>query len=108
MLAAVFTSRPPGHAEPWPLRSILDLGVLPSAVPCARYYATYILSEWSHLVRLTDDAQLIVSELVTNAVCHGLGPVSMRLRANSESLLIEVSDSLPTPPEPRSHAVDAE
>jgi anti-sigma regulatory factor (Ser/Thr protein kinase) len=107
MLATVPVS-PPGHAGPWPLISTLDLGALPSAVPCARHYATYVLAEWSHLARLTADAQLIVSELVSNAVCHALGPVTMRLRANSDSLLIEVQDELPAFPEPHSHAVDAE
>ena len=108
MLTALSQLSPCWRSEPWPLMSTLDLGVLPSAVPCARHYVAYMLSEWSHLGRLAHDAQLIVSELVTNAVCHGHGPVAMRLRANSESLLIEVQDALPAPPEPWPHAVDAE
>lgn len=108
MLAVMPPPRLPGHREPWPLVSTLDLGVLPAAVPCARHYTAYVLSEWSHLARLAEDAQLIVTELVTNAICHGRGPVTVRLRADSDSLLIEVSDTLPAPPEPYAHAVDAE
>jgi anti-sigma regulatory factor (Ser/Thr protein kinase) len=93
-------------AGPWPLAATLDLGNLPSAVPCARHYTAYILTEWSHLAHLADDARLIVSELVTNAVRHSRGPVTVRLRADSTSLLIDVWDSLPTPPEPGTLAAD--
>ena len=99
---------PPGHGVPWPLVSALDLGMLPSAVPCARHYTTYILSEWDHLRHLAEDATIIVSELVTNAVNHGGGPVTVCLRASSERLLIEVWDSQSAPPERYPHALDAE
>ena len=30
----------------WPLRSFLELGALPSAVPCARLHARQVLWEW--------------------------------------------------------------
>jgi hypothetical protein len=48
----------------WPFQSYLELGALPSAVPCARLHARQVLYEW----RLADlaDAELVVSELVTN------------------------------------------
>jgi anti-sigma regulatory factor (Ser/Thr protein kinase) len=100
--------RPPGHQVPWPLVSALDLGMLPSAVPCARHYTAYILSEWDHLSHLAEDAQVIVSELVTNAVCHGRGPVTVCLRASSERLLIEVWDALQAAPAPCPHAIGAD
>src|SRR4249920_695233 len=30
----------------WPLRSYLELGALPTAVPCARLHARHLLWEW--------------------------------------------------------------
>jgi hypothetical protein len=51
----------------WPLRSFLDLGVLPTAVPCARLHTRQLLWEWQ-LTALGDDVELLVSELVTNAI----------------------------------------
>jgi hypothetical protein len=52
---------------PRPLRSYLELGALPTAVPCARLHARHLMWEWG-LMRLTADIELAVSELVTNAV----------------------------------------
>ena len=51
----------------WPLRSFLELGALPSAVPCARLHTRQLLWEWQ-LADLADSAELVVSEIVTNAV----------------------------------------
>ena len=48
-------------------RSSLLLGALPSAVPCARLHARQVLWEWG-ISNLTDSTELLVSELVTNAV----------------------------------------
>ena len=47
--------------------SRLRLGPLPSAVPCARQHAKVILKEWN-LANVADDAEMIVSELATNAL----------------------------------------
>jgi hypothetical protein len=33
-------------AARWPLRSALDLGALPGAVPCARLHARQVVWEW--------------------------------------------------------------
>jgi anti-sigma regulatory factor (Ser/Thr protein kinase) len=51
----------------WPLRTYLELAALPTAVPCARLHAKNVLHEW-HLGSLADTVELLVSELVTNAV----------------------------------------
>ncbi|MER7108361.1 ATP-binding protein [Streptomyces sp. NPDC000229] len=53
-----------------------------------------------HLDALVDDALLIVTELVSNAVRHGAPPVSVRIRRTrdedgQESLLLEVEDTGP-------------
>jgi PAS domain S-box-containing protein len=44
------------------------------------------------------NAELVVSELVANAVLHGWGRVTLRLHDTGEGLRIEVEDSNPTPP----------
>ena len=45
----------------------LELGAFPGAVPCARLHARQMLWEW-RLTGLSDIAELLISELVTNAV----------------------------------------
>jgi hypothetical protein len=51
----------------WPRRSFLELGALSSAVPCARLHTRELLWEWE-LTTLSDSAELLTSEIVTNAV----------------------------------------
>lgn len=48
----------------------------------------------------TDDAALIVSELVTNAVRHATPPVQLRLLASEIALTIAVADGSSRPPRP--------
>ena len=54
-------------ANLWPLRSSLELGALPTAVPCARLHARQLVWDWG-LDGLAETAELLVSELATNAV----------------------------------------
>ena len=44
------------------------------------------------------DAELVVSELIANAIMHGWGSVALRLDLSDEGLRIEVDDSNPRPP----------
>ncbi|AZK97105.1 MULTISPECIES: ATP-binding protein [Streptomyces] len=64
-----------------------------------RRLTTQHLVAWG-LAPLSDDAALLVSELVTNAVRHGVGPVSLCLYAADE-LRIEVVDGSSEAPTPR-------
>ena len=96
----------------WPLRSFLELGALPSAVPCARLHTRQLAWEWQ-LTALSQDAELIVSEIVTNAVhitrADGrTAPVRLWLLAGRARLLILVQDASPLPPVPVSASGDAE
>jgi len=91
--------------EPEPsLRSYLELGALPTAVPCARLHARHVLWEWG-LNGLAPDIELLVSELVTNAVKATAGrdgaAVRLRLSGDSARILIEVWDADPRAPEPK-------
>ncbi len=48
-------------------RSYLELAAAPGAVPRARRHTRHMLAAWK-LGHLADDAELVVSELLTNAV----------------------------------------
>jgi hypothetical protein len=50
----------------WPHLSLLKLAALPTAVPCGRLHTREVLWEWK-LGYLADDAELLTSELLSNA-----------------------------------------
>ncbi|MFE4959843.1 SpoIIE family protein phosphatase [Streptomyces sp. NPDC056653] len=62
-----------------------------TAIPNARHMATRQLTEWG-LEGLQDSTELIVSELVTNAVRHSTDPIGLRL-IHHQALTCEVSDT---------------
>jgi len=102
------TARVP--ADVWPLRSSLELGALPTAVPCARLHARHLVREWG-LADLAATAELLVSELVTNAVKAMAGredqpPVRLRLSGDYARVLIEVWDADPRAPTPEDPDTD--
>ena len=89
----------------WPHCSFLELAGLATAVPCGRLHTKHVLREWQ-LDHLIDDAETLVSELLTNAVKaswspQGAGLIALRLLADRERLLIEVWDQSPADPQPR-------
>ena len=65
--------------------SYLELGALPTAVPCARLHARHLLWEWG-LSALAAETELLTSELVTNAVkaTAGQQQAAIRLRLSSD------------------------
>jgi anti-sigma regulatory factor (Ser/Thr protein kinase) len=91
---------PPGR----PPRAVLDLGAVFTAPSCARAWTRQVLREWQ-LSFLSDTAQLIVSELTTNAVLASrrLDRPFMRviLTLRQGELAISVHDCCPSAPEPR-------
>jgi anti-sigma regulatory factor (Ser/Thr protein kinase) len=94
-------------ARAWPLRSFLELGPYPEAVPCARLHAKAVLWEWGRTL-LAQQVELLVSELVTNAVqaswpMRTLSAVRMWLLSDKEKVLILVWDASPHPPAPSHH-----
>ena len=105
-------SRDNSWIRQWPLRSFLELGAFPGAVPCARLHARQMLWEW-RLTGLSDIAELLISELVTNAVqisCANAQttPVRLWMMANPTRVLILVWDSSPRPPVRMSTSQDDE
>ncbi len=101
-----------GHHRRIPsMASEISLAAVVMATGCARAYVTSIVTAWG-LESLRDDAVLLTSELVTNAVrATGItGPVlpwsdpdvlaliRLRLIVVDDSLIIEVWDREATPP----------
>lgn len=89
-------------AGEWPLRDSIEFGPLPGAVPCARLHTRLMLAEWG-LAGLNERAELIVSELVTNAVAASralawVSPVRLWLLADKTRVLIAVWDANPRLP----------
>jgi hypothetical protein len=65
------------------------------------------------LAHVAEDAELIVSELMTNALNavkppRDCQPITLRLLASRDYLLIQVWDALTAAPAPRPHAIDSE
>jgi anti-sigma regulatory factor (Ser/Thr protein kinase) len=94
------------------LSTALDFAPLPTAVPCARLHTVHVLHEWG-LRALTEDAAMIVSELMTNAldasnILPERPPITLRLLAGEKSLLIEAWDHSPLDLEPGQADADAE
>jgi anti-sigma regulatory factor (Ser/Thr protein kinase) len=90
--------------DEWPLLSHLELGALPGAVACARLHARQVLWEWG-LSAIAENAELLVSELMTNAIqasvsAERIQPVGLWLSSDRSRLLILVQDVSRYPPEP--------
>ncbi|HEY3732880.1 MAG TPA: ATP-binding protein [Streptosporangiaceae bacterium] len=95
------------------LSSTLELAPLPTAIACFRLHAVAVLKEWGLPRALIDDAQMLVSELMTNAadssaVLPERPPIALRLLATQKSLVIEAWDQSPLDAEPREAGADDE
>jgi anti-sigma regulatory factor (Ser/Thr protein kinase) len=78
---------------------------LPSAVPCTRLHSKQVLWEWG-LASLSDSAEVVVSELVTNAVQATTGrviptPIRLWLSSDHRRVRIAVWDADPRAPQPK-------
>jgi hypothetical protein len=70
---------------------------LPDAVMHARRFTARTLRSWG-VSEEKDAIQLVVSELVTNAVVHTMGDVRLDLTLAGDRLRVAVTDSLPRTP----------
>src|SRR5450755_310899 len=104
----------------WPRRTALELAALATAVPCARLHARNVVLEWS-LAELAETVELIVSEIVTNAVrasgslgspdrtgASGLPTVRLWLNGSQSQVLVQVWDGNDWQPQQREPGLDAE
>ncbi|TDC61363.1 GAF domain-containing protein [Actinomadura sp. GC306] len=85
IVAVGFDGIPKGDVAAWE-----RLEPLPSTVPWVRTQVAARLADWG-LEPLTDTVELLVSELVTNALVHGAGTIGLRL-IKGRTLLCEVYD----------------
>ena len=112
----------PDRSPQWPLQTRLDLGALPGAVPCARLHARLVLTEWGQ-GQAGDSVELIVSELMTNALRACTDPVAgrpgydlegrqlplgLRLASDRRQVLVEIWDGSMAPPVPGQTSLDGE
>lgn len=106
--------------------SRLRLAALPTAVGCARRFAQHTLQAWllDHVADLGDTVDLVVSELVTNAIQatgsidprpryadlydQRIGVVVLRLYLAEVSIVVEVYDRDPNPPLLREPTLESE
>jgi hypothetical protein len=130
-MSEMAAASPPFHHRPqqrpmtssWALRTHLELGALQGAVPCARLHARHVLWEWD-LCDLDESVELIVSELVTNAVQAsaglssqlpgyehenpGLPAVWLWLASDGQQIMVEVGDGSPRTPVTSTSELDVE
>lgn len=66
----------------------------------ARRFAASVLASW-RCDALVESAQLLISELVVNAVLHAESAVTVRLSLRPGTLRVEVADTSSAPPQPR-------
>lgn len=79
-----------------PLSDSLTLATTPNAVSWARRHTTDVLSRWRVPTKAIETAELIVSELTTNAVQHSeqVSPDSSRSTSRTFDLLLQVGNGV--------------
>jgi anti-sigma regulatory factor (Ser/Thr protein kinase) len=109
------------EAQQWPLLNTAEFVCLPSAARRARKHVVGLLERW-RLRSTIESAELLVSELVTNAYqasgvdverhghvgLAGKAEIGLRLASDRRLLLIEVWDASPEPPVIKDTEPDAE
>jgi PAS domain S-box-containing protein len=70
----------------------------PTSIGRARRLVLQACEAWD--IGVAGQAELVVSELVANAVLHGWGPVGLRLEHLDGTLVVEVADGNPRGPAP--------
>ena len=86
---------------------VLDASKDPMAAAKARELLRGALRDWE-LWKILDDAALVVTELVTNAVTHGGSTFRLQLSRTSGAFRIEVVDDGSGTPEPQPQDIEAE
>jgi len=105
----------PAGACDWPLRGCREFPAVPEAVRSARADARQMLREW-HIDALSETVELLVSEIVTNAVrttprrrgAAARRPVRVWLCSDTQRVLIQVWDGGRQRPAVQAPGPDAE
>ncbi|WUD78060.1 SpoIIE family protein phosphatase [Streptomyces sp. NBC_00510] len=91
LLVARTRTLPSDHIATWQLPND------PATVAHARHHTTSQLTTWG-LEETSFTTELLVSELVTNAIRYGKPPIQLRLIHNNTALITEVTDTSNTTP----------
>lgn len=67
----------------------------------ARQVVRDAAASWGLSEDLTDDAQLVVTELVSNGIDHGEGLITLTVSRKAGGMLVEVHDESPKQPQVR-------
>ena len=86
----------------------VELPAEQEAVGIGRRFVVATLAEWDCGEAVAETARLVVSEVLTNAVRHGIGPIKLRLRRSGQDLTVEVTDRATVVPHPRRAEEDDE
>jgi anti-sigma regulatory factor (Ser/Thr protein kinase) len=89
IIEPIADSAPPEHV---PGSAEIQLPATESSVRVARKFAAGVLAEWAIGGEPAENAVLIVSELLTNAIVHGDPPIELRLHLTADELTIDVDD----------------
>jgi anti-sigma regulatory factor (Ser/Thr protein kinase) len=89
----------PAASRAWPRRDGIEVRAVPAAVRQARLRSRQVLGDWG-LGGLSADAELLVSELMTNAIAAARSApvVRMWLLADTGRVLVLAWDPSPLPP----------
>jgi CheY-like chemotaxis protein len=85
----------------------IDLGPAPADVPGARRFLAEHCSRWG-CAGLLSDAEVVVTELVTNALLHAGTPCELRAGLSDRALRLQVTDYGPGMPDPQAAGDGAE
>jgi anti-sigma regulatory factor (Ser/Thr protein kinase) len=101
------------RAIPGPMRSVafgfvtsLELPPDRAAAAKARHFVGETMQAWN-FDDVIPDAELLVSELVTNAVLHARSTSRVTIEHNGTTLRVSVSDTSPTRPRLRNYGPEA-
>jgi anti-sigma regulatory factor (Ser/Thr protein kinase) len=84
--------------------------LLPQATTSPRAAREFAIASGctEHALAVLDDALLIITELVTNAVKHGAAPILLAIECEDDALRVRVRDGATGPPQPRVASDDDE
>jgi anti-sigma regulatory factor (Ser/Thr protein kinase) len=69
-----------------------------SAVPFARDQVTRVLAEWGLPGEAGEPTQLVVTELISNAIDHARAPIQLTVSFSGDTVRVEVRDATVEPP----------
>lgn len=94
-----------GEPEALQVEAVFPIELASAAA--ARRFARETLASWGQ-EELSDAVELLVSELVVNAIVHASSPATLRLRFDGHLLHVEIADESPVPPVKREASLAAD